>query len=243
RHWMSEVRKLASFLENLYGVEIADNRLRGAIRAMNRERSLLNTVFELGASDPPIVTGVETALVRYRLAGFEPHLEMLERFVEKVRERAAGGFRAAPEGAPRVMVTGCPTGRDTLKVIEIIEQCGGIVVVQEACSGVKPTEALTPEDGDPFEAVARKHFDIPCSCMTPNTGRLDLIDRLAAKYRPDAVVDLVWHACHTYNIESWLVERHIRDSLGLSYMKVETDYSDSDRERLAVRIQTMLEMT
>ena len=57
------------------------------------------------------------------------------------------------------------------------------------------------------------------------------------------MVDLVWHACHTYNIESWLVERHIRDSLGLSYMKVETDYSDSDRERLAVRIQTMLEMT
>lgn len=39
------------------------------------------------------------------------------------------------------------------------------------------------------------------------------------------------------------MERRVRDSPGLSYMKVETDYSDSDRERLAVRIQTMLEMT
>ena len=243
RHWVSEVRKLARFLEKLYGVEVTDDRMRDAIRAMNRERSLLNAVFSLGESDPPIVTGRELALVRYRLSGFDRHLEMLERFVGKVRERAAGGFRAAPEGAPRVMVTGCPTGRDTLKVIELIEECGGIVVVQEACSGIKPTERLTPEDGDPFEAVARKHFEIPCSCMTPNRGRLELIDRLAARFRPQAVVDLVWHACHTYNVESWLVERHVRDSLGLPYMKVETDYSDSDRERLAVRIQTLLELS
>ncbi len=243
RHWVLEVRKLAGFLEKLYGVEITDEKLRGAIRAMNRERRLLNAVFELGEADPPVITGVEMALVRYRLSGFERHLEMLSRFVEKVRARARDGFRAAPEGAPRVMVTGCPTGRDTLKVIEIIEQCGGLVVVQEACSGIKPTEKLTPEEGDPFEAVARKHFDIPCSCMTPNRGRLDLLDRLAARFKPQAVVDLVWHACHTYNVESWLVERHVRDSLGLPYMKVETDYSDSDRERLAVRIQTLLEMT
>lgn len=243
RHWVSEVRKLARFLEQLYGVEITDELMRDAIRAMNRERSLLNEVFSLGESDPPIVTGRELALVRYRLSGFDRHLEMLERFAGKVRARAAGGFRAAPEGAPRVMVTGCPTGRDTLKVIELVEECGGIVVVQEACSGVKPTEKLTAEDGDPFEAVARKHFEIPCSCMTPNRGRLELIDRLAARFRPQAVVDLVWHACHTYNVESWLVERHVRDSLGLPYMKVETDYSDSDRERLAVRIQTLLELS
>ena len=131
----------------------------------------------------------------------------------------------------------------TLKVIEIIEECGGVVAVQETCSGWKPLDTLTQEGTDnPLEAIARKHFGIPCSCMTPNLGRLELIDRLAEEFRIDAVVDLVWHACLTYSVESWQVEKHVREKLGMSYLKVETDYSESDRERLSVRIQTLLEM-
>ncbi len=241
-HWLSEVRKLSDALGRFYGVEITDDRLRDAIRLMNRERSLLMSVFGLGAEDPPVATGTELAMVRYRLSGYEGHLDMLERFVEHVRDRAAGGFEAFAPGAPRVMLTGCPTARDTLKVTELVEECGGAVVVQEACSGVKPVEKPSSLEGDPLEAIARRHFEIPCSCMTPNRGRLDLLGRLAERYRPQAVVDLVWHACHTYNVESWLVERYSRDTLGIPYMKIETDYSDSDRERLAVRIQTLLEM-
>jgi benzoyl-CoA reductase/2-hydroxyglutaryl-CoA dehydratase subunit BcrC/BadD/HgdB len=241
-HWTAEVRKLKEALEAFYRITITDGMLHTAIVAMNAERRLLKQAFELGAEDPPVATGVELTGLRYRVSGNPRNLEMLQSFVDTVRARAATGWRAAPEGAPRVMVTGCPTARDTLKVIEVIEESGGIVVVQEACSGVKPLDTLTAETGDPIEAIARKHFDIPCSCMTPNRGRLDLLSRLAARYRPAAVVDLVWHACHTYNIESWIVERFVRDELGIPYLKIETDYSDSDRERLAVRIQTLLEM-
>ena len=117
------------------------------------------------------------------------------------------------------------------------------MVVQETCSGWKPLDTLTEEmTGDPLTAIAQKHFEIPCSCMTPNSGRLDLIRRLAEKFQADAVVDLVWHACLTYSVESWLVENFVREELGLSYLKIDTDYSQSDRERLTVRIQTMLEM-
>ncbi|NOQ23683.1 MAG: hypothetical protein GQ565_13685 [Candidatus Aegiribacteria sp.] len=78
--------------------------------------------------------------------------------------------------------------------------------------------------------------------MQRTRSRLDLIERLADEFRIDAVVDLVWHACLTYSIESWQVEKHVREKLGMSYLKIETDYSESDRERLSVRIQTLLEM-
>jgi NADH-quinone oxidoreductase subunit F len=43
----------------------------------------------------------------------------------------------------------------------LIEECGGVVVVQEACSGIKPLANLTSEKGNPLRAIARKHFDIP----------------------------------------------------------------------------------
>lgn len=147
------------------------------------------------------------------------------------------------KGAARVLLTGVPTAPETLKVVELVEECGGTVVVQEACSGWKPLDTLTSEEGDPIEAIARKHFSIPCSCLTPNPGRKELLTRLVEKFRPAAVIDLIWQACHTYNVESWSLEKHVRDKLGLPFLKLETDYSDSDRERLRVRIQTLLEMS
>ena len=127
-------------------------------------------------------------------------------------------------------------------MIEIIEQCGGVVVCQEACSGIKAVDTLTAEDEEPLTAIARRHFLLPCSCMTPNAGRLVLLKRLAQEFRAQAVVDLVWQACHTYNIESYVVEEMVRDELHLPFLKIETDYSPSDREQLKVRIQTLLEI-
>ena len=242
-HWLSEVRKLAVALEERFGVDITEERLREAIRFMNEERVLLRRALSLGMHDPPVVTGLDLARLRYRIAGLPEHRIMLERFIAAVEDRSARGEHVLPRGTTRVLLTGCPMSEGTLKVIELIEESGAVVVVQETCSGWKPLDTLVDEEGDPLEAIARKHFGIACSCMTPNTGRLDLIRRLAGDFGADAVVDLVWHACLTYSVESWTVERFVKDELGLPYLKVETDYSESDRERLSVRIQTMLEMT
>lgn len=239
-HWMAEVEKLREALEIQFDVEITDEALEDAISVMNKERRLLRRALEMGMRRPSIVSGLELARLRYRISGLPEHHAMLERFIEEVNTRKQP---VCSPGSPRILLTGCPMSSGTFKVIEIIEECGGVVVVQETCSGWKPLDTLTEEKtGSPLEAIARKHFQIPCSCMTPNTGRMELVDRLAKDFSADAVVDLVWHACLTYSVESWQLEKHVREDLGISYLKVDTDYSESDRERLSVRIQTMLEM-
>jgi benzoyl-CoA reductase/2-hydroxyglutaryl-CoA dehydratase subunit BcrC/BadD/HgdB len=241
-HWLEEVRKLKGRLEEVFGLQITDERLREAIRLMDGERRLLREALSLGAMEPAVLTGRELADLRYRVAGDPGHLSMLEVFIREARGRKeAGEFRARAE-TPRVLLTGCPTAQGTTKLIEVIEECGALVVVQETCSGWKPLDSLTGEEGDPLEAIARKHFKLPCSCMTPNEGRTELIGRLAREFRAQAVVDLIWQACHTYNVESYLIERFVREELGLPYLKIETDYSDSDRERLKVRVQALVEM-
>lgn len=235
-HWLSEVNKLKTFLEQFYGVEITDEKLRSAISAMNGERALLREALYLGAENPPLATGVELARLRYRVSGLESHARMLREFIDMCRRR-----KPMTSAGPRVIVSGCPMSEGTLKLIELIEEAGGIVVAQETCSGLKPLLPVE-ETGDPLEAIARKHFRIPCSCMTPNTGRLELLSKLSKEFNAAAVVDLVWQACHTYAVESHSVGGFVRDELGLAYLKVETDYGQSDRERLMIRIQTMLEM-
>ena len=241
-HWFEEIKKLKKKLEKKFNVTITKEKLREAIKQMNYERSLLVKAQQLGKQKPSIISGKELSLLRYRVSGFPDHLRMLEKFIEKVEKRVAGGYTFASEHAPRVLLTGCPTAQGTEKVIEIIEESGGVVVVQEACSGIKPIEKPVSEKGDPLEAIARKFFNIPCSCMTPNKGRIDLIKRLASDFKANAVIDLVWQSCHTYNVESYFIERFVRNELELPYLKIETDYSNSDREQLRVRIQTLLEI-
>ncbi|HBK52679.1 MAG TPA: hypothetical protein DDZ44_01900, partial [Syntrophomonas wolfei] len=56
---------------------------------------------------------------------------------------------------------------------------------------------------DPIVALAEKYMAIPCSCMSPNPYRLKLIENMINEFRVDAVIDLTWQACHTYNIEAF----------------------------------------
>lgn len=242
KHWLREVEDLKLKLEQHFGVEITNDKLSQAIRKMNQERALILKIQQLGKHRPAIVSGYEVAQTRYRVAGFEQNLHQMQQFLQMAKQRQHSGYQAAPADAPRVLLTGCPTGQGTEKLIEVIEECGGIVVVQEACSGIKGVFEPVSEQGDPLEAIARKHFNTPCSCMTPNQGRQDLLKRLAEEYQADVVIELVWQACHTYNVEAVLIQDYVQQQLGLPYLKVETDYSNSDREQLKVRVQTLLEL-
>ena len=98
------------------------------------------------------------------------------------------GFSPFEPDAPRILLTGCPIGKGSEKVLRIIEECGGAVVCMENCTGVKGLDLLVDEEEkDPFLALARRYLQIPCSCITPNTGRLDLLDRLIDEYKIDGV--------------------------------------------------------
>ena len=91
-------------------------------------------------------------------------------------------------------------------------------------------------------AMAARYLKIPCSCMTPNNRRLTEIDKLIERFKPDAVVDVVLQACHSYNIESFKVGEHVQGKHGLPFLKVVTDYSQSDVGQIRARVEALLEM-
>ncbi|RYD06447.1 hypothetical protein N752_03735 [Desulforamulus aquiferis] len=108
----------------------------------------------------------------------------------------------------------------------------------------KALDRLVDEDEskDVMVALAEKYLNIPCSCMSPNEGRLELIGKLAKEYQADGVVDLTWQACHTYNVEAFFIRDFVQSQLNLPYIHLETDYSESDVEQLRVRVQAFLEL-
>lgn len=112
----------------------------------------------------------------------------------------------------------------------------------ENCTGMKNLFTSPVQDQDPLTILAERYLSIPCSCMTPNQGRLDAIRQLSMEFSVHAVIDLNWLFCHTYNVESKVIEEYVSQELRLPCLHLETDYSSSDYEQLRTRIEAFLEM-
>jgi benzoyl-CoA reductase/2-hydroxyglutaryl-CoA dehydratase subunit BcrC/BadD/HgdB len=242
--WKNEMVRFKSFLEKQFNVEITNDKLSAAIKLMNRERSAMKRLHKLNAHKPAPMTGMDMMLSQW-LKGFnvdkEAGIELIERVIKEVEEQMSKGIYAFDEKAPRILLTGCPVGSGSEKIIKILEESGASVVALENCTGYKGLDVMVDEAKDPITALAEKYLSTPCSCMSNNNGRLDLIERLAKEYQVDGVVDLTWQACHTYNIESFTVKNFVKDKLNLPFIQVETDYSDSDVGQIKVRVEAFLE--
>lgn len=245
--WTAETRNTKAFIEEQVGTKITEDALRAAIKTTNRQRSLMKQVFECAKFQPPPLSGLELNTVLFASI-FQidqgQTISKLEGLLEEVKTNAGQGKSPFPPNVPRILMAGCPVGHGSEKVLELIEEYGAAVVCSEACSGMRSIDTLVDEDEskDPIVALAERYLRIPCSCMTPNKGRLEMINRLIRDYRADGVVELVWQACHTYNIEACEVKQYVAREFGIPYLYIETDYSQSDTGQLRTRIEAFLEM-
>lgn len=242
--WKGMILKLKSFIENHTGKTATDEMIEQSIKESNIKNSLMRKVFDFAALHPPVISWAEIydiAFIAMPSTGREM-IPVLKNIILKLEKRVEDGFFYGDYNSPRVMVTGCPVGGDSLKIFKIIEELGGVVTVLDSCTGMKPFMDTIDEDtGDPVGAIAERYLRIPCSCMTPNTRRLTAIDEMIEKYKPDVIIDLILHACHSYNIESYKVGEHIKNNHNIAFLKIITDYSDGDVEQIKTRVQAVFE--
>jgi len=250
-HWVLELRKFQQFLASRYAVDITERKLSDAIEVMNRERLLRRQLADLMMADPPPITGRQLLDFKSIISGIEADLQQYERALQlygRASDQAAPRHHASRithHASPiRVLLTGVPLVHGAERVLELIEGCGAVVVCMENCTGLKPiledVDLLT--EPDPIRAIGQKYYHLPCSVMTPNTQRFETLRVLAARFRPQCVIELVWQACLTYDVESWKVRALVEDELRLPYLKITTDYSPSDSARITGRVEALLEM-
>ncbi len=245
-HWTHEVRKFKDWVERRFQVRLTKDKLRAAIQLMNRERRLRRQLADLMAGELAPLTGRQLLEFKSLISGLEADLRQYEQALNWFGNGGAapGSPKANPQASPpvRVLMTGVPTAHGAERVLELIERCGAVVVCQENCTGLKPIlEDVYASAADPLRAIAEKYYHLPCSVMTVNSRRLEMLRTLAAKFRPQCLIELVWQACLTYDVESHQVRRFAEEQLHLPYLKITTDYSPSDSARISARVEALLE--
>lgn len=241
--WKEETRKFKAYMEQRFGVEITDEKLREQAAIMNDVRNATKELSGVMKMDPAPIMGHDLFKVLYGSNfKFDKKLiaEDMRNLKKQIEEEYAAGKKV--DKRPRIMVTGCPIGGATEKVIRAIEENGGVVVVYENCSGAKNVDRLVDVDAENIlDAIAERYLQIGCSVMTPDTNRFELMGRLLEEFKVEGVVEMTLQACHTYNLETKAIKRFLNEK-GIPYINVETDYSQADVGQLNTRIAAFIEM-
>src|ERR1035437_2367490 len=250
-HWVLELRKFQQHLATRYATDITEAKLIQAIQLMNRERSLRRQLADLMTLETPPLTGRQLLDFKSIISGVEADLQQYEHALE--RYGGTSGSAQTPNHVSRftnhvspvrVLLTGVPLAHGAERVLELIENAGAVVVCMENCTGLKPIleDVDLDSEPDPIRAIAKKYYHLPCSVMTPNPRRFQSLRALAAKLRPQCVIEIVWQACLTYDVESYQVRKLVEEELLLPYVKMPTDYSPSDSARITARVEALFEM-
>ena len=149
---------------------------------LNRERRLRRELAALMKADRPPLTGRQLLDCKSSIWGMpEATASSTRRLLEDLRGKREQA-RARGDDRVRVLMTGVPMVHGAERVLDIVEQSGGLVVAMENCTGLKPIlEDVDETAADPLRALAEKYFHLPCSVMTPNDRRLDVA---RANWRP-----------------------------------------------------------
>lgn len=238
----SESKYLAKQLEKRFDTEITDENIRKAGELYNAERDSVLNLMDIQTQTPPAAWG------RDIFQAIQEHRSLTDPAARTAanlatREELLAKASPVPKRAKRILVTGCPMSGVYEKVLDAVENNGGVVVCFENCEVVKSAiRQFHTETKDVYEALADCYQNTACAIMAPNDLRFELIAGLVKTYQVDGILDVTLQTCHPYTVERDKMIRFCEDSLEIPYMSIETDAGDSDSGQLATRVAAFIEI-
>ncbi|MDP2952421.1 MAG: 2-hydroxyacyl-CoA dehydratase family protein, partial [Chloroflexota bacterium] len=238
----AELANFISTLEEWTGAKMSEGSLRQAAQIHNENRALLRQTYELRKQKPPLLSSAETLqlLVAGMVSPVEEHNQILRDALQEIRGRRVVAGKG--QGL-RLLIYGAEM--DDVAVLELIEELGAQVVVDDLCTGTRSFWQDTPQTPDPLEGLAQRYLEgIPCPRTYKPQKAQDrfryLLD-LARDYAVDGVILYVTRFCDTHEFDAPEIREYLEKE-GLPVLHLEEDYQVSALGPLRTRLQAFLEM-
>ncbi|MBU4385953.1 MAG: 2-hydroxyacyl-CoA dehydratase family protein, partial [Actinobacteria bacterium] len=198
-------------------------------------------------ASPPPISGRDALLVNQIAFYDNParFTESVNKLCDELETRTEGKVSPGDNGAPRVVISGCPMALPNWKLPFIVESSGADVVAEESCVGERGFRTLVDEDGETLDEMidnlVDRYLTIDCACFTPNPERVEHVLETSREFDADGVIHYSISFCTPYMVEAKKVEDAL-SAAGIPLLKIETDYSQGDVGQLQTRIDAFLEM-
>jgi benzoyl-CoA reductase/2-hydroxyglutaryl-CoA dehydratase subunit BcrC/BadD/HgdB len=243
QHWLFEVQILKAKLEKLADTKITTKKLKTAIELTNRKRSILRKLYVLRKQNPPTIWGKDALLVTN--LGIYDDVSRWTAQVETLCNELANRQPVCNSSAPRIMITGSPVVFPTWKIPTLTEESGGIIVIDDICTGSKELwDHIEPANWSMtgmLVGIADKYLMNTCACFTPNINRRDRIIQFIKEFKVDGVIYHTLQGCHIYGMEQHRIEKALTQ-INIPTLGIETDYSREDVEQIRTRLEAFIEM-
>jgi len=233
-------------LEEYSGRKLETAKLRDAIKLYNKRRALLRELYELRRENPPRISGTE--ITKLLVAGMgipaAKHIELISGLLDDVKKRPA----AQADGLPRIFLWGNEI--DDIAFIQLVEECGAHVVMDDLCTGTRFFWEDVPETEDPFDGLVQRYLCTHCPrSLKPQAGnriedlasRFSHIRQFVSGWNAGGAIFYIVRYCDTCELEGPDLKEYLT-GLQLPVLMIEDDYSTSTIGQLRTRIQAFLEM-
>ena len=239
-YYLQGITRLKNRLEALTRNQITESRLREAILLCNRERELLRKISLMRRSTQVPMSSRDFVALNH--GSFIADKGFMVEVLESVCEELEGLSPPVQEG-PRILLTGSTLALGDRKILDLIEESGGVVVIEEFAEGIRPYWEDVLLDGDPMAALADGYFmrRVPPAWFRPGKERLEFLIRLAKDFN---VAGVIWYQLlyrESYKLESFYFPNMLRKETGLSMLTLESDYEASESGALRTRIEAFIE--
>ncbi len=231
--------ELEDFLER----KIEDDAMHGSIRVFNRNRQLIRRLYELRVTGQARLTAtqmqhiVKSSMVMDK----DEHTALLEDLVAQVE----AGDRVLQPGV-RLHLSGHFCQAPKPEILDMIEECGAIVVGDDLYHGFRYVSTDVRPEGDPLDALAEwylaRNTGVPCPTRVQNDVDWDafLIDAMR-KEEADGMIVLMAKFCepHMYYYPE---VKEAFEKADMPHLLIETEHESMALESLKTRVETFLEI-
>jgi benzoyl-CoA reductase/2-hydroxyglutaryl-CoA dehydratase subunit BcrC/BadD/HgdB len=239
-YYRGGIARLKKRLEDFTGVEITESRLKRSIELCDRERELFREISMMRKRRNVTVSGTDFVALNHGsfLADKETMVDILEQYIREVNDDSP-----VPGNAPRILFTGSTLARGDSKVMDIVSDCGGKIVMEEFAEGIRPYWNSVKVDGDLIARLSEAYFmDRICpGWFRPGTERLDFLIKLAREYNASG---LIWYQLlyrESYKVESYFFPGILKKQTGLPMLVLESEYDAMETGPMRTRIETFME--
>ncbi|MBW1861923.1 MAG: 2-hydroxyacyl-CoA dehydratase [Deltaproteobacteria bacterium] len=149
-----------------------------------------------------------------------------------------------PTIGPRIMLTGSTLAFGDSKVIDLIEQTGASIVIEEFCEGIESYWEDVETDGNLLHALADCYFmrKLPGAFFRGAAKeRFARMIKLAEDFTIDGMAYYSLMYRDAYDVEAYLFSQKMKD-MNLPFIKLTSDYDANESGALKTRIEAFIEM-
>ncbi|WP_459129648.1 2-hydroxyacyl-CoA dehydratase family protein [Guggenheimella bovis] len=231
-------------LHEKYGVDTSDEALRKAVEKHNELCRVITEIGEFRKLDNPPITGYEFAvltMVSYT-SPCDLILPYLKETLEEIKTRKPD---KEPWYRARVAIVGSEI--DDLELIQLIEECGAMIVADRYCYGSFPgREEIKLNDEEDVLTQICRHYMLTSECARYMADekvqqRRDTADRLAKEFNADGIIYEQMKFCDFWAFERPLASHILTDEYGWPVLSIDRPYRARSSGQLRTRFQAFVE--